>query len=63
MVDCICPRGHANTDQGRSGRKDCLENKIEEEKEKFKIYDIEFIFPYGLWLKREVEKLINDRTR
>ena len=25
--------------------------------EKFRIEDIEFLFPYGLWLKKEVEKL------
>ena len=63
MVDCICPRGHANTDQGRSDRKDCLENKFEEEKKKFKITDSELLFPYRLWLKKEVEKLKTRRER
>ena len=57
MVQCICPRGHPNTPKGRSDRKYCLEKKFEEEKEKFKIADIEILFPYGLWLTKEVEKL------
>ena len=52
-----------SSQQGRSDRKYCLEKKFEEEKEKFKIEDIEFLFPYGLWLKKEVDKLKTRRER
>ena len=49
IVDCICH-------QGRYERKNCIEKRCEAEMEKFRIENIEFLFLYGLWLKKEVEK-------
>ena len=60
MIECLCTEGHLNNVEGINDRTICLRNKFEEEEIKLG-QSLADIFPYALWLKKEIEEMKNKR--